>query len=394
MRTKVRYVLVLILWSILVTIISVGSLEIAARYIWHKKYNEWLTGQLHGYDRVDSHRSIIVPIPNTAMTVARYREELTFHQKPLGMNYLKRSLADELLPDSAVLFTINQYGYKGPEFNLPKPPNTIRILAIGDSCTWGPPDDRFSYPRILEKELNMRVTDKDAVVEVINAGVPGSSLEKAAKRIDEFKDTDPDIVTIFLGWNGTIGRADPDKISSLYRYSALYKVFYHLIQNRSDTGLSEPSRPKTYYDDSLSAAYHEIDFESDLMDLDFLVRSFQQNSNIRIVLITLAGLFDWRVEPDEKSLQFAYPISSTNNLYAYAILTKKFNQVLRDYSRANGLSLIDFEEYAWKALRPRSDFFHDSVHPNLRGYREMGIYFSSELLPLVNQIRQSSINAH
>ena len=83
-------------------------------------------------------------------------------------------------------------------------------------------------------------------MEVINAGVPGSSLEKATKRIDELRTTDPDIVTIYLGWNGTIGRADPAKLSTLYRYSALYKVFYHLIQNRSDTGLSETINHQTY----------------------------------------------------------------------------------------------------------------------------------------------------
>ena len=98
-------------------------------------------------------------------------------------------------------------------------------------------------------------------MEVINAGVPGSSLEKATKRIDEFRTTDPDIVTIYLGWNGTIGRADPAKLSTLYRYSALYKVFYHLIQNRSDTGLSETINHQTYYGDSLSAVRHSSSLE-------------------------------------------------------------------------------------------------------------------------------------
>ena len=386
MPTKRVRTVVLIVWLICVGAVVAGSLELTAHYIWQHKYNEWLAGQLHGYDAVDPQRSIIVPKPNTVMTVAQYRQELIAHQKPLGLGYLDRSLADEALPDSAVLFTINQYGYKGPEFKLPKPPNIIRILAIGDSCTFGPPDDRFSYPRVLERELNERITDKDVVVEVINAGVPGSSLEKALKRIDEFKKTDADIVIIYLGWNGTIGRADPAKLSTLYRYSALYKIFYHLFQNRSDTGLSEAINRHTYYDDSLNAAYHEIDFEYDLQDLNFLVQSLQLgNSNVHIALITLAGMFDWRVRPDEKAFQRAYPISSSNNLYAYTVLTRNFNQALRAYADAHGLGLIDFEQYAWEALHQRSQFFDDSVHLNLQGHEKLGIYLTSELLPLVHR---------
>lgn len=78
------------------------------------------------------------------------------------------------------------------------------------------------------------------------------------------------------------------------------------MQNRSDTGLSETIKRHTYYEDSLSAAYDELDFVYDLRDLDLLVRSLQLgNPSVRIVLITLAGMFDWRNIPDEKALQWA-----------------------------------------------------------------------------------------
>jgi lysophospholipase L1-like esterase len=361
-------------------------LELTAGYVWQQKYHAWLVGQLHGYDRVDFDRSIVLPIPNTVMTVGQYRQELKAHQKPLGLEYFERSLADEVLPDSAVLFTINQYGFKGPEFEIPKPPRMIRILAIGDSCTWGPPDDRFSYPRLLERELSKRMTGDNLAVEVINAGVPGSSFEKAVKRIGDFDRIDPDIVTIYLGWNGTIGRADPAKLSFLYRYSAFYKVFYHLVQNRTDTGLSETGTHRVFYDDSLSNAYQEITFEYDLLDLDALVRSFKlRNPNVEVELITLAGMFDWRVQPDEKALRHAYPISSSDNLYAYAVVTRKFNEALRIYAKTHDLGLIDFEEYAWEKLRPRSQFFDDSVHPSLQGYREMANFLTEQLWSVIHR---------
>ena len=107
MRTNVRYTLLVIIWLVCVGVAGIGALELTARYVWQHKYNECLTCQLHGYDSVDFQRSIVLPTPNTVMTVAQYRQELKAHQKPLGQRYLECSLADEPLPDSAVLFTIN-----------------------------------------------------------------------------------------------------------------------------------------------------------------------------------------------------------------------------------------------------------------------------------------------
>jgi len=59
---------------------------------------------------------------------------------------------------------INSHGYRGPEFQTPKPAGTRRVLAIGDSFTfgWGVEDDE-TYPARLDEALGEDV-------EVINAG--------------------------------------------------------------------------------------------------------------------------------------------------------------------------------------------------------------------------------
>ena len=66
---------------------------------------------------------------------------------------------------------INARGTRGPEFQTEKPPNTIRILSLGDSRTfgWGLSDEE-TYSRRLEQSLQAYVGGGKKV-EVINAGV-------------------------------------------------------------------------------------------------------------------------------------------------------------------------------------------------------------------------------
>jgi lysophospholipase L1-like esterase len=66
---------------------------------------------------------------------------------------------------------INSLGTRGPEFNPVKPPNTLRILSLGDSRTfgWGLTEAE-SYSGLIEKLLQEKVGSSKRV-EVINAGV-------------------------------------------------------------------------------------------------------------------------------------------------------------------------------------------------------------------------------
>lgn len=66
---------------------------------------------------------------------------------------------------------INSRSTRGPEFEVPKPPNTVRIISLGDSRTfgWGV-SEAESYSGVLERLLQEKIGTKKRV-EVINAGV-------------------------------------------------------------------------------------------------------------------------------------------------------------------------------------------------------------------------------
>jgi lysophospholipase L1-like esterase len=369
---------------VLIAILSIWGLELGAGFIWQIKYRELLETELHGFDKVDSSRGIIIPIPNTVMTVADLRAHLKKHNKPIGLKNLEKSIKDQGLDDTTVLLRINRYGFKGPDIVIPKPTKVFRILTIGDSCTWGSDDDNYTYPRAMEQALNAHAEQHrcNTKIEVVNAGVMGYNFERVLKRIDEYLAVEPDLITVYLGWNRTISRADPQKSLYLYQHLDLYKIFYHSIINRTRRGFTEDYSSWTYYDknDLTLEGYKNYSFEYDLQDLHTLVNYIQRhNQSIQIVLITIGGLLDWRVEPDERALSIAYPIAATDNLYAYSLLTKLYNQNLRDYARSKHLPMIDFEQYAFDHFSPRSTHFIDSVHPTPETYVEMGQYFASEL---------------
>jgi lysophospholipase L1-like esterase len=70
----------------------------------------------------------------------------------------------------------NASGFRGPDFELAKRPGTIRVLALGDSSTFGWGVEHFeTYPQRLAAALAERLGRPRDEIEVLNLGVPGYS---------------------------------------------------------------------------------------------------------------------------------------------------------------------------------------------------------------------------
>ncbi|MCX7943483.1 MAG: SGNH/GDSL hydrolase family protein [Deltaproteobacteria bacterium] len=78
------------------------------------------------------------------------------------------------------IIRINSLGLRGKEINLTKPIDTIRILMLGDSATFGIKiqNDEETIPGRLEKRLNEELTIKNIRFEVINGGIPGYDIQE------------------------------------------------------------------------------------------------------------------------------------------------------------------------------------------------------------------------
>ena len=111
-----------------------------------------------------------------------------------------------------VTYRFNSMGFRGPDYAIPAPPGTYRILALGDSYTLGVgvhENDTFS--KQLEHRLNKAGTGGASArrFEVINAGVSGYSTREERRQYEVFGSKyAPQLVLINMVYNDDMSFAD------------------------------------------------------------------------------------------------------------------------------------------------------------------------------------------
>ena len=123
------------------------------------------------------------------------------HQKRTDVDYT----------GTAFSVSINHHGFRGADHTLEKPDDVLRVLALGASSTFGFGNrDDETYPYLLEQLLSERLRGNDcrgfARAEVINLGIPHlNTSEIAALFVSEGLAYKPDAVTVYSGYNNTLG---------------------------------------------------------------------------------------------------------------------------------------------------------------------------------------------
>jgi len=94
---------------------------------------------------------------------------------------------------------INQLGFRDREVEIQKKPGTRRVLCLGDSVTGqGLP----GYPQLLHARLQAEPPTPEGW-EALNLGVHGYSVLQGLRLFERWgTQLQPDVVTIYYGWNG------------------------------------------------------------------------------------------------------------------------------------------------------------------------------------------------
>ena len=97
---------------------------------------------------------------------------------------------------------ISSQGLRDREYAIPKPEDTLRILVLGDSVTFGTGVSRSeTFPKRLER--NLRSQGKQ--VEVINAGINGyTAYNEVHYYLSEMRKFEPDIVVLAVVLNDAV----------------------------------------------------------------------------------------------------------------------------------------------------------------------------------------------
>lgn len=225
--------------ALIAPLLLLGLLE-AAAYLWERNQ----ANNLFAWELVASRRM----------------EWVRFHEPGAGYTLMKPG---STYTWQGIPVEINSHGLRGSEASYEKPPATFRILNLGDSIVmgWGVREEN-TYGRRLESLLNERA-NSDLNFEVINAGVPGWSLDNALAYLqaDGFK-YQPDLIVMDLTIANDInGRSAllAGNDSGPFRWLSDHTYFWPFLQSqaawakaraegkdRVDT-INPPTNPAKYF---------------------------------------------------------------------------------------------------------------------------------------------------
>jgi len=97
---------------------------------------------------------------------------------------------------------VNSLGFRGPEFEVPKPEGTVRVAFLGGSTTFCAEvsSDDHTWPSLVTERL--RAEAERVAVDHVNAGAPGFSTKHSIVNLRErVAGLDPDVIVIYHATN-------------------------------------------------------------------------------------------------------------------------------------------------------------------------------------------------
>ena len=292
----------------------------------------------------------------------------------LGAQYLSTVTA----PVSQIFVRINQDGFRGPEID--RAHAVPRLVTIGDSCTFGMAESS-SYPRMLETTLRQRAI----AAEVVNVGVEGYTPADALIELERIKALRPDVVTVYLGWNGFFNEEQVfghPALASWRLIRSAARGVKTLVRGAQSAALDAYAKPK--HPDPDARELNDLAGFVPLFvpQIQQIVRSLKHGGS-RVVLLTLPGLYELDEPPTPYMLQIGHLPTYTDNPYVLARLNVRLNELLRQMAADEAADLIDVDAWSRNALKPREHYFFDSVHLTDEGQAMLGRYLADRMQPLL-----------
>jgi hypothetical protein len=271
-----------------------------------------------------------------------------------------------------VVLSINERGYKGPPLDSAHASGLPRILAVGDVCAFGSLIDRYSYPRVLERELLRRGVH----AEVVNVGVSGYYPAHVLVRVDEFAALAPDVSLVCVGWNALYGeRYTPttliDRLYLLRVANALagrWRAWGTSPRDVAEENQERPRRLDPTDPDIERLSRYTPPFVDDVREIGERLRA----AGSRVFVLTLPSLYLSGERPTQEDLAIGVLPRFTDNPYVLAAAVARYNQLLRELTDEHGFEVIDLASWNRETLRPRHSYFVSAAALNELGQQRMG----------------------
>lgn len=315
--------------------------------------------------------------PGYEATLEEYIENKRRSGKILAVKQLERISNLPGVSNDTTLLRINSKGFKGDEIR--ETANGLRILCLGDSVTFGL---LHTYPKALENNLREQGYSD---VQVINGGVEGYGPKQLMYRIEDYKELQPDITIIFIGWNALFQDNPKRTLNSLILAREIWDtasgIFDNNNQNKALSLLQKEKKVDINAPEVLNLESYTPSFLNEIENIVEEMRS----SGSKLVIMTLPGLFVTDEEPTPKALTAGHLPYFSNNPYVLATMAERYNSSLREIALKEEVTLIDLEKWSYSNLQPRDEYFFDSVHLYGDGLTRIGNFVAGELTHIIDQ---------
>jgi lysophospholipase L1-like esterase len=294
------------------------------------------------------------------------------------------ALAIEVILQLGTLYVRSQGTKVGSWTN---PGRSLRVLALGDSNTYGLhlQDRSEAYPTTLQQLWRQRFPDRS--IEVINAGVPGTNSSKLRNQLPALLRTfQPDVITIMVGVNDFWTEPEPiqpldveqrEEPRSLWSYSRLYRLLYMLVRASQKPQVEiEFADPEGYRANRGTVRYGEAAF-----DLGWTRQAAGTVPSWRAILTENCAAIT-----QQARAAGVIPIFLT---YAYqADVYEGANETVRKAAALAGAPLVDlqpvFRQQCPKGECP--DLYYPTQHPTPKGHRWIATSLLERLVVMTGDV--------
>lgn len=303
---------------------------------------------------------------------------------------------------SSDLITINAQGFRGPPAAQAKPAGTFRIVALGDSITFGTYDcarhycpDEDSYPARLAAQLAR--ADAGRRFEVLNAGTEGYNSTKDQRWFrDQFAAYRPDLLIVMTGWNDILESRTTSVASTrrglldgvpllrdaddlLRRYSHAYRALWYGLQSvrgGATAGLETTSSEAAEPPADLAIDPDKIAvYEANLRSIVRMGRA----SGAQVVLLTLAGALGDDAAIPSDAVDRVRRYYGWTDLRRLATEVSRYNATVRSVASSEGARVIDFAGMVARKGGWRLYALPDINHPTHEAIGSLAAALADEL---------------
>ena len=278
-----------------------------------------------------------------------FREQHAFHDRHLvyDADLIWRPLSGQFSP-------FNPQGFRGPTIDADKRPGTYRIVAIGDSNTFGwDVDEGANWP----SQLQDLFAASGPGTEVINAGVWGYTSYQGRQRFKEMLAFHPDMVLVSFGGNDAHPVTVPDaayvrqhdRIEQISRATSKLRVAQLAVAgwDRAQMMTSGGTMvPRVGVDD----------YKAHLRDI---VREGKAG-NVRVVLLTRPY------------------VGESSDPASWKTFAPAYREATIEVGQEAGVPVID----VYTVFKDHPDVFDDEAHFGVKGHRMAAELLHAEILKL------------